>query len=109
MSSRKRIIDYLVVEYVRRSHAWVFQVRLPLAYLIREYVSEPATFTSEHTRRIVHYNRIKYIFTEPVRLLENVYGWEYHQRRPRDIDERLFDLASLDIPASLEFPYTRRG
>ena len=53
----KRIIDYLVIEHVRRSHEWLFQVLVTVGiFESGSFTTDSATFRSEHTRRVIHYD-----------------------------------------------------
>jgi hypothetical protein len=102
----KRIMDYLIIEHVRLSYEWLFQIFVILGiFELRKVPQDIGSFTSEHTRRIIHYDRIKSLFVEPSKLLEDVYGWGTPNGDLRILIERLFDLfVLLGIPANLEYP-----
>ena len=49
----KRIIDYLLIEHVKISYEWLYQIFITLGiFELQEFPQDIATFTSEHTRRM---------------------------------------------------------
>jgi hypothetical protein len=72
-----RLLDYLIVTYIQRSHSTVF-ASLQLIGLV-ELSTQPANvniFQPEFQLRKVHWQRFTTAFTNPLELAEQVYHWE---------------------------------
>jgi hypothetical protein len=107
----KRLIDFLLVEQVRQAAPPVYWalVGLGIFELKAPQDEQNQPHRSDRERRIVHFERIPKLFTNPVGLFEDVYGWG---KPNSDLDlliERLFYLMlSLGAPAALQYPPLER-
>lgn len=89
----RRLMDWLVVERMQR--AWPVLHRLLVVLGVIETVdveADPATFTTRHQRRVVRYDRIPRLLSDPGDLFVEVYGWGTPGAR---LNELLGRLASL--------------
>jgi hypothetical protein len=102
----RRLLDYLIIEHLMETKPIVFQSLVLLGLVeLKDFLRDDATFTSEHTRRIVHYDRLTKLVTDPTRLFRDVYGWGTAAADLKLLIERLHDLALLlGLPAALVYP-----
>ena len=71
------IIDYAVIEYLQLNAPEMAAI-LEFFGIIEETINNPGSnnpFLPEHTRRELHLDRIVTLFTNPVQLLADLYGW----------------------------------
>jgi hypothetical protein len=102
----RRTLDYLILEhcYERSTPMFYGLVALGLFELLDIPLDE-ASFTAEHTRHIVHYDRLPLLFTNPPELFRQVYGWGTTTANLTLLIERLYDFVLvLGLPAGLEYP-----
>ena len=97
----KRLLDYLVIEAVSETNAPLFYALLTLGIIdFLSVPADPATFTSEHTRRIIVLDRIPKLVTDPAALFREVYQWGTPQSDLDVLLERLHDslfVCGLDV------------
>ncbi len=103
---RKRFFDFLFIDYIFEVYEPVFDTLIILGIFERKEIAQnDATFTSEHTRNIIHFDRLKYLLSDPVQLFRITYAWGAPQTDLGLLINRLFYLFTLlDIPVELEFP-----
>jgi len=102
----KRLFDYLLMEYVREANEPVYQALVVAGIFETTDVPRgPATFTSEHVQRTVHYDRARTLLTDPKDLFHDVYGWGDAAARLDLLIDRLYELGdSLGVPVALRYP-----
>jgi len=102
----KRLFDYLLMEYVREANEPVYQALVVAGIFETTDVPRgPATFTSEHVQRTVHYDRARTLLTDPKDLFQDVYGWGDAAARLDLLIDRLYELGdSLGVPVALRYP-----
>ena len=102
----KRLVDYLIVDYVEQVAPPLHRAFLVLGlFELEEFGADPATFRSAHVRRVVRFDRLPKLFSDPAGLLEEVYDWGKPSADLDALVERLFLLlAALGAPARLEYP-----
>jgi hypothetical protein len=105
---RNRLISYLIVEYLRNVEyrLFYFLQMLGVAELV-DYPRNDDILQSEHTRRVVHYDRIPTLLTDPRSLFgkAELYGWGTPSANLNLLIERLHDfLLALGLPVYLDYP-----
>jgi hypothetical protein len=104
----KRLIDFLLVEQVRRTAPPVYEaLRVVGIFELKAPTDsgESGPNRSDRTRRVVRFDRVPKVLTDPIGLFEEVYGWGTPTSRLDRLIDRLFYLmVSLGTPASLEYP-----
>ena len=64
----KRLVDYLIVDYVEQVAPPLYRAFLVLGlFELEEFGADPATFRSAHVRRVVRFDRLPKLFTRPRR------------------------------------------
>src|SRR5829696_2564230 len=107
----RRLLDWLVIEQLEEISAVAVEALRVLAIIEVEPVEpDPATFTTEHTRRAIHLDRLASLFTDPNGWLEEAYGWDTDASSLERLVERLFLLAlAARIPAALRGADVKRA
>jgi hypothetical protein len=102
----RRAADYLIVEFTHTtSEPTYWALVIAGVYELQPYPVDAATFQSEHVRRVVHYDRLKKLVTDPLGLFTEVYGWGSVDAKLHLLLERSIELAhSLDLPAYFVYP-----
>lgn len=102
----KRLLDYLILIFLQVQHPAIFNILIVLGLAeLREVSEDDPTFTSEHTRYILHYGRLGQLISDPTGLFHDIYGWGTDTADLNLLIERLYDFVlALGIPASLEYP-----
>jgi hypothetical protein len=102
----RRVVDYLVVEHVTQDYPHLAYALTALGiFELTEHEEDAATYTSEHTRRVVHYDRVATAVTAPGDLIEEVYGWGTPSADLTLLLSRLsYAMIALGLPARLSFP-----
>jgi hypothetical protein len=72
----KRLADYLVYQATHYGNEALAQGLVLLGFFeLRDVDADPSNFISEHTLRIVHWNRLTKLVADPAGLMREVYGW----------------------------------
>ena len=104
----ERLIDFLLVEQVRRTAPPVYHALVVLGIFELKAPTDQGENTpnrSDRVRRVVRFERIPKVITDPVGLFEDVYKWGKPNSDLDPLVDRLFYLmVSLGAPASLEYP-----
>lgn len=89
----RRLMDWLIFERLRVSSPILLRL-MALFGVVETFTiaADASTFTTAHQRRVVHYDRISRVLSDPVGLLTEVYGWGAPGAR---LDVLLARLASL--------------
>ncbi|OXM69768.1 DUF6603 domain-containing protein [Amycolatopsis vastitatis] len=78
-----RLLDFVVMQAVAHFAPPAFAVgHLCGIFLGEPHDADPAVYRSEHVRHIVRWDRLGTLFTDPVRLFREVYGWGTPQFDP---------------------------
>ncbi len=102
----KRLLDYLIVEYVKNSSEALFETLMTMGIFELPLIPrDETTFTSEHVRRIIRFDRLSKLLTDPSGILRDVYGWGTNAPDIPNLVFRLFRIfSSLDFPVTLVIP-----
>ena len=101
-----RLIDYLLHQYMNCHFPAVYRTLIAFGiFEVKNFEEDITTFTSKHTRRIIHFDRFITLFSNPSQLFTDVYGWGTATAQLNLFLENLYDLAVvLNLPARLQYP-----
>ena len=104
----KRLIDYLLVEQIKDVSAPVHEALQVLGIVELKSPDDPGENypnRSDRVRRVVQFDRIPKLITDPAGLFRDVYKWGTPQSDLDLLVDRLFYLMiSLGVPAALQSP-----
>jgi len=102
----KRLLDYLIIDYIQNNYNALYHALVVLGCIeLQDVPRDDAAHISKHTRRILHWDRIIQVITDPGRLFRAVYQWGTPEADLGLLIERLYDFfLALGLPAGLEYP-----
>jgi hypothetical protein len=72
----RRLLDLLILEYAqRRANTVSAFMQLAGIFEVQPFPADPSNYQTSHLRRIVHYDRIGWIFSSDHSIPKEVYGW----------------------------------
>jgi hypothetical protein len=94
------------VEYLSGTHPAALSVLIVLGIVeLTEIPRDDPTFTSQHIRHTIRFERLSGLMSDPTGLFEEVYGWGNPAANLTLLLERLYELALvIGLPASLVYP-----
>ena len=101
-----RLVDYLLHQFFCSHYPPLYRALIVFGiFEIKSFEEDAASFTSNHKRRIIYYDRLLKLLTKPDELFGEVYGWGTPAANLNLLLENLYHLAIvLNLPARLEYP-----
>jgi hypothetical protein len=97
----KRLVDYLIMLYVRDHHPVLYNILIITGIFEVEYIDETGDYVPSHTAYRIRVDRLDKLITDPVAVAKDVYGWGTAELNSETLLERIqYLLMSLGIVSS---------